>query len=179
MMIREATTADAPGMARVHVDTWHTTYRGLVPDAYLESLTYGDKQRMWERALNNPDRQSSIYVAESDDGEIAGFVAGGPTRTAGIDYVGELYSIYILKVYQGAGLGRRFVETLVEGMLKVGIRSMTLWVLAGNPAERFYIAIGGQEIHRQPFELSGALLEEVCYAWRDISSILTGKQPAK
>jgi hypothetical protein len=38
MLLREATLKDVPVIARVHVDTWQTTYRGIVPDSYLAQL---------------------------------------------------------------------------------------------------------------------------------------------
>ena len=71
--VREATPADAPGIARVHVDAWRTTYRGLVPDSYLAGLSYADRQTMWERILTTPDRKSFIYVAEAAGGETVRF----------------------------------------------------------------------------------------------------------
>jgi hypothetical protein len=40
LVIREAAPADAPGIARVHVDTWRTTYQGIVPDQFLARLSY-------------------------------------------------------------------------------------------------------------------------------------------
>ena len=40
MHIREATLDDVPGIARVHVDTWRTTYPGIVPAEHLAGLSY-------------------------------------------------------------------------------------------------------------------------------------------
>jgi hypothetical protein len=40
--IREATLADAEGVARVHVDTWRSAYKEMVPDSYLDGLNYED-----------------------------------------------------------------------------------------------------------------------------------------
>ena len=37
-VIREATPEDARAIATVHVASWRTTYRGLLRDAYLDSL---------------------------------------------------------------------------------------------------------------------------------------------
>lgn len=38
-MIRHATTADAPGIAQVHVESWKVIYGGHHPDEYLDSLS--------------------------------------------------------------------------------------------------------------------------------------------
>ncbi|WP_306428702.1 hypothetical protein [Robertmurraya siralis] len=40
MIIREATLSDAEGIAKVHVDSWRTTYKGIVSDVFLEQLSY-------------------------------------------------------------------------------------------------------------------------------------------
>jgi hypothetical protein len=40
MQTREAIIADVAAIARVHVESWRTTYRGLLPDDYLGHLTY-------------------------------------------------------------------------------------------------------------------------------------------
>ncbi len=40
MIIREARTEDIAGIAKVHVDTWQTTYAGIVPDEHLANMTY-------------------------------------------------------------------------------------------------------------------------------------------
>jgi HAD superfamily hydrolase (TIGR01509 family) len=43
--VREATPADAGAIARVHIESWRSTYRGIVPDEYLESLSHeGDME---------------------------------------------------------------------------------------------------------------------------------------
>ena len=57
--VREAMPCDAAAIARVHVDAWRTTYRGIVPDEYLSSLSYEKSQQRWERLLTN-----SIHPAD-------------------------------------------------------------------------------------------------------------------
>jgi hypothetical protein len=43
MVIREARLDDALAIARVHVDTWLSTYRGIVPEDYLARLDYSPR----------------------------------------------------------------------------------------------------------------------------------------
>jgi hypothetical protein len=40
---------------------------------------------------------------------------------------------------------------------------MLIWVLKGNPACKFYEAMGGVQVGRKPLEISGAQLEELAY----------------
>ncbi len=170
-MIRQATTADAPGIARVHVDSWRTTYRGIAPDDYLASLSYEEREDMWSRALTNPDNPSFVYVAEDEQEGIVGFAMGGPTRPEDDVYKGELYAIYLLQAYQRQGMGRRLISAVAERLTEMGIHSMLLWCVVGNPSCMFYEALGGQEVRRQDFELGGVTLTEIGYGWTDIGAL--------
>ncbi|SDE64667.1 hypothetical protein SAMN04488689_10282 [Paenibacillus sp. cl6col] len=51
MQIRKAMAGDAPGIARVHVDSWRTAYQGIISDTYLSSLSVQARQNMWEHAI--------------------------------------------------------------------------------------------------------------------------------
>jgi hypothetical protein len=62
--LREAVCADAAGIARVHVASWQTTYRGIVPDAYLDGLTPQNRQRMWDHDLCAQPGRVATVVAE-------------------------------------------------------------------------------------------------------------------
>lgn len=46
MLTRKAALEDAPGIANVHVDSWRSTYKGIVPDTYLASLSYENQERI-------------------------------------------------------------------------------------------------------------------------------------
>lgn len=40
MNIRKAVLADSKGIAKVHVDSWRTTYKNIIPDEFLKKLSY-------------------------------------------------------------------------------------------------------------------------------------------
>ena len=50
--VRSATPADANGIARVQVDTWRTTYGGIVPDAHLDALSYRHRESVWQQIIS-------------------------------------------------------------------------------------------------------------------------------
>jgi GNAT superfamily N-acetyltransferase len=172
MIIRQATLEDAAGIAKVHVDTWRTTYRGIVPEEFLANMSYQESEKRWAARLNDSEGKTCIYVAEDEARHIVGFVCGGPDRDNDPVYKGELYAIYILQAYHGQGLGRRLTLALVEELLQMGLDSMILWVFAVNPARRFYEALGGQLVKMNQFEISGVIIDEVAYAWPDIRIML-------
>ena len=177
MIIRQATLEDAAGIARVHVDTWRTTYRGIVPEDYLTNMSYEESEKRWAARLNDSEGKTCIYVAEDEAGHIVCFVSGGPDRDNDPVYKGELYAIYILQAQHGEGIGRRLTLALVEGLLQMGLDSMILWVFAVNPARRFYEALGGQLVKTNQFEISGVTIDEVAYAWPDIRTLLKELRP--
>ena len=173
MIIREATLADAPAIAKVRVDTWRTAYRGMVPEDYLANMTYEKSEQSWVRHLSEGESQNTwTYVAVDETGQIVGFVSGGTGRDNDPVYKSELYAIYILSGYQGLGIGRLLTLTLVEKLVQVGFESMLLWVFADNPSRRFYEALGGQLVKNNQFELSGAIIEEVAHGWLHIRALL-------
>lgn len=174
MIIRQMHIEDIAGIARVHATTWQTTYRGIIPDAYLDAIQVEEWQERWIPNLTRPASNKFGYVAENEEtGEIAGFVRGGPTRYPDLPYRGELYAIYILKSYQQHGLGRRLVRALASDLQNAGLSEMLLWVLEANTASRrFYEALGGQFVKTNTFEIGGASINECAYAWTDLSPLL-------
>ncbi|MEO7000909.1 MAG: hypothetical protein ABI068_03820 [Ktedonobacterales bacterium] len=82
--IRPAREGDAPGIARVHLASWQTTYRGIVPDDILDHLTLGDYEPRWRQRLTSAEIASGVectFVAEEiASSTIVGFAHGAPTR---------------------------------------------------------------------------------------------------
>jgi ribosomal protein S18 acetylase RimI-like enzyme len=173
MRIRRATRDDIPAIARVHIDTWRTTYRGLVPDEYLAGLSYEKREEGWRWIFDYSDSTDGNFtlVDEDDTGNIVGFANGGPERTGDPEFKGELNAIYIRESAQGRGLGRALVQAVVDGLLALKLDSMILWVIDGNPACKFYEHLGGEYIREKEVGIGGRLVKELAYGWRNISSI--------
>ena len=173
--IREAVATDAGPITRVHIDTWRTSYAGIVPDEHLTGLSYERREAVWVHILTSDRPTECNFVAEKCGGEIVGFAGGGPERDGDSIYRGELYAIYLLQEYQRGGVGRRLACAVARGLLAVGFDSMLLWVLEENhPARRFYESLGGRQVGRKTIEIGGADLVEVSYGWRDITSLAAG-----
>lgn len=172
MIVREATHNDIPAIARVHVDTWRTTYRGIVPDEHLANLSYERRASGWYNILNRaPENGYFTYVAEGESGEIIGFASGGQERTGDPVYKGELMAIYILQTQQGKGIGRCLVQAVAKKLHLSGINSMLVWVLVDNPACQFYAALGGKPAHEKEIEIGGKSLIEVAYGWMETGNL--------
>jgi GNAT superfamily N-acetyltransferase len=168
MIVREATQNDVSAIAKVHVDTWRTTYRGIVPDEHLANLSYERRANGWYQILNQaPEDGNFTYVVEEESGEIIGFASGGIERTGDPVYKGELTAIYIRQKHQGKGIGRCLARAVAERLYRSGINSMLVWVLVNNSACQFYSALGGKTVREKELEIGGKPLIEVAYGWID------------
>jgi len=173
VLIRAAQLADAIAIAAVHVDSWRTTYAGILPDGYLANLSYERRARLWRDILSAPSDTGFVYVAEDAGRQIVGFAAGGAERSGDPIYTGELYAIYLLDRYQRQGIGRQLTMAVVNRLLHEGFSSMLVWVLAANPSRAFYAALGGQRVDEKSVTLGGVQLVEVAYGWPDIRGLAT------
>ena len=170
--IRKATADDSRGIAKVHVDSWRSSYADVVPPEVLSGLSYADRQRMWDGALSSPTEDKHCYVAETSDDRIVGFACGGLVSEGWETYEGEIYSIYLLEDYQRGGLGRQLLLSTARQMKDDGIESLLLWVFEKNlGARRFYESLGGELIGRKKIRIGGADLVEVAYGWKDIRTL--------
>ena len=167
MIIRRANSNDPPGIAKVHVTSWQTTYPGIIPDNYLAGLSYKPKEHMWRNASTNANNPAFVNVAEDSNDKIVGFAAGGPERSGNSLYKGELYAIYLYAQHQHCGLGRRLIAAIAGQLLQNDIKSMLVWVLAKNRACGFYEALGGKRVAQQEIEFTDTTLNEFAYGWQD------------
>jgi GNAT superfamily N-acetyltransferase len=165
--IRAATQQDAGAIAHVHVQSWLTTYSGIVPDNYLASLNEAERVLLWQDWLT---RDIQVYVAELN-GEVVGFISGGQIREPLQGCDAELFAIYLLDQAQGRGLGTALLRKLAESLRAKGFKGMTVWVLERNPAKRFYERSGAALVTTKEIEIGGALLQEVAFAWPDLATI--------
>jgi ribosomal protein S18 acetylase RimI-like enzyme len=173
MLIREATLADAPAFARIHVDSWRTAYRGLASDDYLDNLRLEDRLARWEQLLSFQQSCTFAYVAEDAPGQVVGFAYGGRERTGHPDYKGELWALHIAGPHQRAGLGRRLTSEVAKRLHGMAFNSILIWVLTYNhPARRFYERLGGVYITERLEAFAGGSIEEVAYGWPDITTLI-------
>ena len=167
VLVRAAKEQDASAIAHVHVQSWLTTYAGIVPDDYLASLNEAERVLLWRDWLT---RDIQVYVAEMD-GKVVGFIGGGKIREPLPGYDAELFAIYLLKRAQGCGLGTALLRKLAESLGAKGFKGMTVWVLERNPASNFYEKSGAKLVDSKEIEIGGVLLQEVAFAWPDLAKI--------
>src|SRR5260370_36377351 len=116
--IRRATKADAVAIGRVHVETWQSTYAGLLPDSTLAQMSDVRQSAWWSRVLADPKEARGVFVADDEEMGVVGFGSCGPVREPpdGLDgtetRVGGGYTLHVQPDLQNRGPGRRLVDAL-------------------------------------------------------------------
>jgi GNAT superfamily N-acetyltransferase len=172
--IRPAQPGDATAIAHVQVESWRSTYRGIVPDAFLEALDKNARAGYWDVHLTDP--ATPILIAEDGAG-IFGFISGGAIRDAVDSYEAELYAIYLLKTHQKQGAGRALIRDLAAALHAQGFENMIVWALEANPAVEFYKRLGAVPLTSKSIHIGGKDLPEMALGWPDLASLLQAWRP--
>lgn len=157
-IIRRGQIEDARAIAHVHVQSWRETYVGLIPQNVLDGLSIDDREQMWCRALQSG--RSGMYCATAD-AQISGFISVGQSRDR--TTYSEVYALYLLRRYQGRGIGKALFETAKQHARESGTQALRLWVLDSNPTRGFYESMGGKIGAEKTENMEGAQLREVEY----------------
>ncbi|MBI3451378.1 MAG: GNAT family N-acetyltransferase [Rhodospirillales bacterium] len=165
-IIGRATTAAASGIARVYVDTWQTTYAGLLPERVLVGMSYDRQASEWAWTVRNCAHNQPIMIATEPGHGVIGFASAGLSRAtsrpaagpfagkpaasapAGI---GEVFTLYVHPEFQDNGIGRQLLAAVFGSLCERKIKLAFLWVLAGNPSRYFYERMGGRRPYRVLF----------------------------
>jgi ribosomal protein S18 acetylase RimI-like enzyme len=164
MKIRPAVAADARPVATVHVQSWQSAYRGILPDAYLESLSIDAREAVWSSVIDKGSPE--LWVAEIDSHVVGWSVFGASRDPDARAQTGELEAIYVLPQYWKTGTGRELWLLTRRRLVERGFATATLWVLADNHrAIHFYRAAGfapeaGSE---RQIDRAGRALREIRY----------------
>ncbi|MBF0307399.1 MAG: GNAT family N-acetyltransferase [Alphaproteobacteria bacterium] len=168
---RRARKTDAAAIATIEVETWRAAYAGMLANATLVGMSAERKAHQWAGALRH--RQTGVWVWEDDGLGLQGFGHCGRQRLRALPFEGEVTMLYVLPDAQGRGIGRRLLLTMFADLLRRGMPSALVWVLAANPSRFFYQRLGGRLALRRPITVDGNPVEVLGYAWADLAATLT------
>ena len=156
--IRKAKEIDAGGIVLVYTYTWETTYKGLIPDEILENRRNTIEDRIPTTA-NSIKEKDNAYVAV-DGNKIVGIMTYGKSRDNNYPDSGEIYSIYVLKEYQGLGIGKDLFMNGIKELINKGYNNMILNVLIGNKTINFYEKYSGIKVGQRQDNFGTTVLTE-------------------
>ena len=156
--IRQAVATDATGIAIVAAYTWLTAYKGLMPDSVLAGrvdTVPANAQRIKGLIENG----KSNYAVAVCDGTVIGFVNWGKSRNE--DFTGgEINAFYLLKGFNGKGIGRKLFDYAVAQLKKDGHKTMIVNCLVGNPSLEIYKHMGGKVVGMRQDDVFGYMIKE-------------------
>lgn len=131
-MVREATLADAPRIARIIVDAWQTAYDGLIDPEYPATM----REETFTKIMtgNIQSRMETIFVCE-EDGMVEGFISG---KLQDGDYDCQVVGLYVHPRSQGKGMGSLLVDRMKSHFREHDCSRMVAWTLHGAKNNSFY-----------------------------------------
>jgi ribosomal protein S18 acetylase RimI-like enzyme len=170
--LRAADARDAEAIAALHTDSWQRTYRGMMPDAFLDGGALEDRRRVWHARLGTPEPDQSVTVA-ADGARIVGFICVFAREDAG--WGAYIDNLHVVHDWKGRGLGRvlmrRAAEWICETQPGAGVY---LWVMEANGAARaFYDRLGARNVETVLMPDPGGGSAPNCrYVWADARALL-------
>jgi len=171
LRIRVGTIADIEAVSRAYAQSWKTTYAGLVPEPFLKGMTPEAAAQIFADSLKPNSYSYFFHVAETPGGRIVGFADGGKERSRPESGIGELYAIYLLKEFQGQGIGEKLFQAATQSLMNSGMNTMIVWVLEQSPYRKFYESMGGKlEPGIKRLDVVNEQIRLVPYRWGDLKS---------
>ncbi|RYZ91195.1 MAG: GNAT family N-acetyltransferase [Proteobacteria bacterium] len=157
MVFSNLVMSDINELASVHLKCWNETYRGIIPDDYLDQMSIESRVKIWTKVLGSHGHYCETIRVE---GRLVAFLSAGRALEKEGYPDQEIFALYILKAFQRKNLGRELCTRLFTTK---NCQSVCAWVLRENPSCQFYERIGGIIIDSRQTEMSGKKFEEVLY----------------
>lgn len=137
---------DRRELSRIYEESWKSAYRGIIPQAYLDSIPEG----RWAGASERFDH--TLVLAEG--GRLIGTTSFGKAREHIFAGAGEIVSLYLLPDCVGKGYGRALLHTAVR-VLAENFRAIRFYerqgfVCCGIREDE----IGGKHLHELRYRLT-------------------------
>jgi GNAT superfamily N-acetyltransferase len=165
LSLRPATAIDADLIASIHSASWQATYRGLLPDAFLDGEVVRERAVYWQARLRAPGAERRMVVIAECAGEPVGFVCveRQPDSPWGV----LLDNLHALPARQGIGAGKLLMRAAQNWAREQGEAQLYLYVLEGNsPAIGFYERQGWLFSGAEPDQMGGVDITALRYVYR-------------
>ncbi len=165
LKIRPACAQDVTNLAKVHLVSWRTAYRNILPDDVIDGVTLDEFEHAWYDHLEDTYRTNLICEW---DGAVVGFAGFGPaldddehTRPTG-----EIYGMYVDPSWWRKGAGTTMWQSAVDSFATKQIKDVVLWVYEPNLRARHFYEYAGfvcEADVTRPCDRHGVALTEVRY----------------
>lgn len=163
--IRNATLEDIKQIARLHIDSWHETYSGIISQEHLDNMKNNLENRI-EKMKKEFNLRTKIVITLND--EIVGFAdfvsSNKFSKDLNIDC--EICGLYIKNGYKHLGLGSMIFEYITNIFKENNKKKMGIWCLKENlPAISFYKKKGGTITTEKSITIGNLEYTEVAFLY--------------
>ncbi len=164
--IREASSLDIPAIAKVHVESWKQSFKGIAPEEYLNNMSVGKREAVFAERLSEP--LYTMLVSENRSHGIIGFIDFGLPEPENFGHEARIFSFYFLRQFQRRGFGTELFTLCLKKIADAGYRSVCLDTLEVSPYRGFYEKMGGRIVAKDSHKLGGVEFPTVIYGWENL-----------
>lgn len=144
MEISIASYEDFRSLALLKRIVWETTYRGIYPDEKIDKYDVDLNENKFKNMIKEQSQRLFVILSDS---KIIGYISCGKIMRAFDKHTHDIGLLYLLKEYQGKGIGRQMFEFAKKELKNQGITEFIVSCNKYNiPAQQFYKKMGGQII---------------------------------
>lgn len=164
-MIRQANLSDAKDIARLIVSGWQTSYKGLINQNFLNSMSISKMTEGWSKNIASQNKDNHIFVYENNN-KILGVIRFGKPDDENSSYNAEIHVLYVEPSLKRQGIGTKLFNFAKDYFIKSNTINMIIWCLKGNiPSINFYKKMGGKIVGTRKSVVNNIKLEEVEIAY--------------
>ena len=156
LRLRPATAADVPAIAALHTASWRDAYADILDPAFLAGPIEADRLEVWKGRLRNSDENQLVHVAETEDGDVVGFICA--FRNAHPAFGSHVDNLHTAPHMRGQGVGEKLLREAASLLESRGAEGgLHLWVFEANTAGlRFYQRLGGRVVEQSTSRMAAA-----------------------
>ena len=172
---RDAVPEDWAAIADLHIASWRSAYRGILPETYLDDTIFEERRAFWRSALAG-QRGDDLVIVATRGLELNGVMAVRLGADRGYDATIE--NLHVRPDLRGGGLGRRLIAAAAERLMAAAVSTICLWVFDRNEsAIRFYEGLGGKREARGFDDFAGAQTPHTQIIWTDLGELRAACRP--
>lgn len=130
MQIRKAKPNDALKIKQIHNKAYQISYRGYLPDAYLDNLSVQEDDIL---KMQNYLQTAECYVVVEQEEIIAFAIVD-----CSFENYFEIQSLYVSPDCQKSGAGTLLVNYLCQNKKQQGHKRCLIWTMDEGPSVGFY-----------------------------------------
>jgi GNAT superfamily N-acetyltransferase len=173
MQFREAQYHDAEAIAQLHANSWRQTYRGMMPDAFLDGDVVADRLQLWHDRLAH-DRPNQFVCLVKDGANLVGFICAiGNEDPVWGSYIENMH---VAQAYKRQGIGTELMQAAAVWLKgQHADLGVYLWAMEANDAaRRFYGQLGGANVGTvDRLDPAGGSAPNCRYVWANPAALIS------